>query len=282
MRYKYLRSFSIVLFSIIFLSLSACLSSQTQPTLGPLAEASPAPPTATIQWFLPTATATPQVIQIATYTPVPLSGIGGIIATDDFSSDIAWNTIESGEGSVNISRNRITIAVKEPEIYLFSLRNEPLLGDFYLEIDAHPALCKGGDSYGLIFRASSDAHYKYALACDGTLRLEYKKAYNRPRLLAGPFGSANAPLGSPGDVRLGVWMAGSEMRFYLNDRFQFAITDRLLSDAGTIGVFAQTAPENSAMTVTFSNLVLHSVGYTSPTPTITPTETPVPTSTKIE
>ena len=282
MKLTHLRGSGLVLFTIIFLSISACAAEQTRPKLAPTVDTSPAPPTATIQWFPPTETATLQVIQYATSTPAPLPGVGEIITTDNFSSDSAWNTVESEEGSIIINRNRITIAVKKPETHFFSLRNEPLLEDFYAEIDAHPALCKGGDSYGLLFRANDNAMYRYALACDGTARLELKKIYNRPRILAEPIGSADAPLGSPGDVRLGVWVAGTEMRFYLNDRYQFSVIDAQLSNAGTIGVFAETALENSAMTVTFSNLVLESVGYVSPTPSITPTKTPVPTSTERE
>ncbi len=282
MRLIHLRIPSLIFPIIIFLSLSACAPTQTRPELAPVISTSPAPSTATIQWFLPTSTATPQIIQHFTSTPASLPGIGEIIATDDFSADTAWNTIESGEGSVIINRDRITIAIKEPETHFFSLRNTPLLGDFYAKIDAHPALCKDGDSYGLLFRANENAMYRYALACDGTVRLELKKIYNRPRLLVEPIGSADAPLGSPGDVQIGVWVAGAEMRFYLNDRYQFSVIDAQLSEIGTIGVFAETAPENSAMTVTFSNLVLQSVGYVSPTPTITPTKTPVPTSTERE
>lgn len=282
MGFKHLRAFGFVLFTIIFLSLSACAPTQTRPELALPVDASPATPTATIQWFPSTATATSQIIQHATFTPAPLPGVGEIIVTDDFSSDSAWNTVESEEGSIIINRDRITIAVKKPETHFFSLRNEPLLGDFYAEIDAHPARCIGGDSYGFLFRANDNAMYRYALACEGTVRLEFKKIYNRPRILVEPMGSADVPLGSPGDVRLGVWVAGTEMRFYLNDHYQFSVIDAQLREAGTIGVFAETAPENGAMTVTFSNLVLQSVGYVSPTPTITPTKTPVPTSTERE
>jgi hypothetical protein len=69
------------------------------------------------------------------------------------------------------------------------------------------------------------------------------------------------------------------MRFFLNGRHQFTATDVNLG-IGTIGVFAQTAPENMAMTVTFSNLNVQSVVYVSPTPTPTMTKTPAPTSTR--
>ncbi len=260
---------------LFILALASCAPIQTQPVPAPATGTPTPPPTETVQWFLPTLTPTPQIIQNATETPIYLIGIGETIATDDFTSAAAWNTVSADEGSISVSRNRITIAVKEPEIYLFSLRDAPLLSDFYLEIDAHPALCKGSDSYGLLFRAGNGAAYRYALACDGTVRLERMKLYNHPRAIQEAISSGDAPLGSPGDVRLGVWASGAEMRFFLNGRYQFTAVDVIL-ESGTLGVFAETDAEDSAMTVTFSDLVVQSVSYLSPTPTRTPIETPSP------
>jgi len=279
MRFKHPRALIWILPIIIFAFLAACAPTQAQPAPALVEATSTVPPTATIQWFPPTSTPTLRVIQAATSTPVRLPGLGEIFIIDDFSSAAAWNTSSSDQGSVSVSRNRITIAAKAPEIYIFSLRNEPLLTDFYIEIDAHPALCRGGDSYGLLFRATSSASYRYALACDGTVRLERMKAYNRPRTIQGALPSGDAPPGSPGDVRLGVWVAGSQMRFFLNGRYQFTATDANLK-IGTIGVFAETSAQNSAMTVTFSDLVVQSVDYIVPTITLTPSKTPVPTSTR--
>ncbi len=264
---------------IIFIALTAyaCAPTQALPTLAPVSTTPAVSPTATVQWFPPTATLTPYIVQPPSATPVYLPGLGEILATDDFESAAAWNTVTSDEGNINISRNRITIAVKEPKIYMISLRNEPLLTDFYAEISAHPALCRGGDSYGLLFRANNAAAYRYALACDGTVRLE-RMSRERPRVIHPPLFSGDVPPGSPGDVRLGVWAVGPEMRFFLNGRHQFTATDVNL-EIGTLGVFAQSAGD-TAMTVTFSDLVVQSVAYASPTPTMTPSKTPVPTSTK--
>ena len=268
---------SLILTIITFIALSACAPTQTQPTPVPATPTATVAPSATVQWFPSTSTATPRLIQVPTATPVQKPGIGGNLVTDNFSSENAWNTSVSDQGNVSVSRNRITIAAKEPDIYIFSLRNEPLLTDFYAEIDAHPALCKGGDSYGLLFRANNNSSYRYALSCNGTVRLE-RMSVNRARPVHEALPSGDVPPGSPGDVHLGVWVAGSEMRFFLNGRYQFTATDVNLG-IGTIGVFAQTAPENRAMTVTFSNLNVQSVGYVSPTPSPTMTRTPVPTST---
>ena len=269
MRFQHLRTPLFILPIIIFLSLTACAPTQTQPTLAPVKATSTATPTATVQWFAPTSTTTPRTIQVPTSTPVYLPGVGYTIVTDNFISDAAWDTASANEGSVSVSRNRITIAVKKPEIYLFSLRNEPLLTDFYAEIDAHPTLCKGEDSYGFLFRANNNSSYRYALACDGTVRLERIKRNNRPRVIQEAIPSGDAPPGSPGDVRLGIWVSDTEMRFFLNGRYQFTATDLNLR-IGTIGVFAETAPENSAMTVTFSDLIVQSVDYILPTSTKSP------------
>ena len=260
---------------IIFLALTSCAPTQTQPAPALVTETPTPPPTETVQWFPPTLTSTPQIIHNATATPVYLIGIGDTLVTDDFSNPALWNTASADEGVISVSRNRITIAVKEPDIYLFSLRHAPLLSDFYLEIDAHPALCKGGDSYGILFRTQDGSAYRYALACNGTVRLERLKAYNRPRVIQEAIPSGDAPPGSPGDVRIGIWASGAEMRFFLNGRYQFTAVDVIL-DSGTLGVFAETDAENSAMTVTFSDLIVQSVSYVSPTPTKTPIETPAP------
>lgn len=261
---------------IIILVLAACTPTQTQPL--PATPTKTIVPSPTIQWFPPTATLTPQPVMLPSATPEYLPGLGNEVLADNFTSASRWNTTSSDVGSVSVSRNRITIAVKAPETTLFSLRAEPLLGDFYAEIDAHTALCRGGDSYGLLFRANYLDSYRYTLDCNGTVHLELKKAYNRPRMLTEPAFSGDAPPGSPGDVRLGVWAVGAEMRFFLNGRHQFTITDANFG-SGALGVFVQSAESSSATTVTFSDLIVQSVSYISPTPTITPSKTPIPTST---
>ena len=169
---------------ITFLALAACIPIQTQPAPASATETPTTPPTATIQWFPSTSTPTPRPVITPSATPIYLPGLGNQIFTDDFASPANWNTVSSNEGSVSVSRNRITVAVKTPDTYLFSLRNEPLLSDFYAEINAHPALCRGADSYGLLFRANNLDAYRFALACDGVVSLEFAKAYNHPRVLA--------------------------------------------------------------------------------------------------
>jgi len=69
--------------------------------------------------------------------------------------------------------------------------------------------------------------------------------------------SGAVPPGAPSSSRLGVWAEGKEMRFYINNEFQFSVSDPSLV-SGTIGVFIRSAGEN-AVTVSFSDLVVREI-----------------------
>jgi hypothetical protein len=157
-----------------------------------------------------------------------------------------------------LGQNELTIAIVEPGAYLFSTRSETTFGDFYAEITASPNLCAGLDEYGLLFRLSSiGSFYRYSLSCNGQVRLD--------RVVGGTAGSpqpwlvsASVPRGAPSSSRLGVWAVGRELRFFINDEFQFAVSDSYHT-SGILGVFARSAGEN-AVTVSFSELRVYRVG----------------------
>ena len=65
------------------------------------------------------------------------------------------------------------------------------------------------------------------------------------------------PPGAPNIIRLGAWAVGSEMRFFVNDQYQFTIKDPLLL-GGYVGVFARSKSD-FALTVNFSELVVREV-----------------------
>jgi hypothetical protein len=234
--------------------------------------ATPRPPTptplqtATTVWFPATSTPTPQPIRIQSATPEMLLGLDGIIATDDFSSSSTWDTAASDQGSASISRDRITLAV-QPGIYLTSLQRNIVVSDFYAEITARPSLCRGADEYGLLVRANAATYYRFALTCNGQAHAERISVRERHDLQETIL-SGDVPPGAPGEVRIGVWAVGSELRLFLNGRFQFSITDANLS-SGTVGVFANSKG-NTPVTVTFSDLVVQAVDYTLPTGTPNP------------
>jgi hypothetical protein len=217
-------------------------------------------------WFPATTTPSPQPIITQAATPEWLIGIEDIILIDDFSKPTNWDTASSNQGSASISRQRLTLAV-QPDVYLISLQRNLVAGDSFAEITARPSLCRDTDEYGLLIRANSFAYYRFSLTCDGMVHAERISLKERHVLHpAGP--SGDAPPGAPGEVRIGVWAAGSELRLFLNGRYQFSISDQNLA-SGTVGVFAH-ATGDTPVTVTFSDLVVQAVDYQPPAPTPTP------------
>ncbi len=192
-----------------------------------------------------------------------LTGLGSIIASDDFSRSSTWDTASSDQGSASISRDRLTLAV-QPGVYMTSLQRNIIAGDFYAEITARPSLCRGEDEYGFLVRANAVTYYRFSLTCNGQAHAERISLKERHDLHE-PVLSGDVPPGAPGEVRIGVWAAGPELRLFLNGRFQFSISDLNLS-SGTVGVFARAAGD-TPVTVTFSDLVVRSVDYTPPEPT---------------
>ena len=234
--------------------------------------ATPRPPTptpfqtATPIWFPATATSTPQPVRTQIATPEMLNGLGSVIATDDFSRSSTWDTASSNDGSASISRDRLTLAV-QPGVYLISLQRDIVAGDFYAEITARPSLCRGADEYGFLARANAVTYYRFSLTCNGQAHAERISVKERHDLYE-PVLSGDVPPGAPGEVRIGVWAAGSELRLFLNGRFQFSISDLNLA-SGTVGVFARAAGD-TPVTVTFSDLVVRAVDYVPPTRTPNP------------
>jgi hypothetical protein len=224
------------------------------------------PPTTTIVWFPPSATPTLQVFTTKAPTPEMRPGVGADIFTDDFSNPFDWELAASNQGSSSMEDNRLTLAAQS-QVYMTSLRLDTLLTDYYAEITAQTNLCRSEDSYGVLIRADGGSYYRFALACDGTVRAE--RVQNSVRLtLQAATPSGDVPPGAPGTVRIGVWVVGKEMRLFLNGRFQFSISDPSFS-IGTIGVFVRSAGETATI-VSFSDLVVREVLYIPPPTTPSP------------
>lgn len=248
------------------LLLAGCLPlSAPMPTETPPATET-ALPTETIVWFPPSAT--PTALKVPTYTGTPemSPGIGPVILEDDFSDDSVWDVAQSDSGSAAVARNRLTLAV-QPGYYLASMRRELPLSDFHAEITARPSLCRGEDTYGLIVRGVGSSFYRFLLTCNGQIRAE-RIAGGTKLTIFDPVLSGDAP-GAPGEVRIGIWAVGSEMRLFLNGRFQFSVSDPMFP-IGALGVFVRSGGETPA-TVTFSDLSVREVNYSLPTKTPLPT-----------
>ena len=214
-------------------------------------------PTATIEWFPPTSTPTIAPTNETTPTPEVVQEQGNIILKDDFSNPDYWLLGHTSSGNITLGLNELTIAISEPGAYDYSVRSEPILDNFYIEITTSPTLCQGEDQYGLLIRMSSPGNfYRYALSCDGRVRLD--------RIIQGMASSPqpwiqnnSMPPGAPLPARLGVRLQGKEMDFFINGQYQFSVNDPTIP-SGNIGVFARSMGEN-AVTVNFSDLVVRQV-----------------------
>jgi hypothetical protein len=263
---------------LLFLAsfLSSCVAlTPTQavtPFSSPTASITPSP-TETIIWFPATPTPTPLATIPVEPTPDMHPGVGALLLEDTFSDKVSWNTDRNSNGSVAYGIDELTLAVSMKEGQLMSLRNEPVLDDFYLEITASPSLCRSQDVYGLVLRATGEqVYYRFALTCGGLVRLE-RVSGGRYTILQDWLSSGQIPLGSPVRIRLGVWAKGDELRFFVNDVYQFGYAN-LPELSGQIGVFARSGGDN-ALTVNFSDLQVFalaegSTGMILPTPKSTP------------
>lgn len=248
------------------LLLVACLPlAATPPTATPL-PSNTAAPTGTIVWF--PATATPTLEAFATQLPTAEMnpGIGAVTLTDNFSNEKLWDTAVSNQGSAAVVNNRLALAA-QPGIYLVSMRHDLTLDNFYAEITARPSLCRGEDSYGILVRTYAKASfYRFTLNCNSEIYAERISGGVKLQMQE-PVPSGDAPR-PPGDVRIGIWAVGSEMRLFLNGRYQFSISDKQFP-SGTFGVFARSGGDE-LVSVTFSDFKVYKVDYTLPTKTPLP------------
>jgi hypothetical protein len=248
---------SVITILIIFL---LCACSPT-PTPSPLPTETAIPPTSTatptVIWFPPTATLTPFPTRGVTPTMDMRPNIGQLIFEDDFSDGSAWSLSHTDIGSVALGKNELTIAIGESAAYMFGVREQPILTDFYLEITASPTLCRDLDEYGLLLRVSPSLdYYRFSLSCNGQVRLDRlyggQASSPQPWLMSGA-----VPPGAPSTSRLGVWAVGPEMRFFVNGSYQFTVKEPVLSSGG-VGVFVRSTSDN-AVTVNFSDLAIYEV-----------------------
>lgn len=247
------------LFAGCFFLLSGC---QIEEPEMPIFDPTPSPTTtptatATVEWF--PATSTPTIIPTfpITQTPDFRPNLGPVILQDDFSSPGSWTLGQTSSGNIALGLNELTIAIAEPKAYDYSVRQEPVFNNFYLEITANPMLCQGEDQYGILIRMSSPGDfYRYSLSCDGQVRLDrvVQGAASSPQ----PWiSSGSVPPGAPITARLAIWARDDEFRFFINDQYQFTVKDPILQ-SGNIGLFARSMGE-TAVTVNFSDMIVRQI-----------------------
>ena len=213
--------------------------------------------TPTVVWFPPTETPTPNPTRVITPTEDLRPNTGDILFEDDFSTRTGWTLSHSQTGSVAYGKNELTIAIGETNAYLFSVHEQPIFSDFYLEITAEPNLCNDLDEYGVLIRVTPKIdYYRFSLSCNGQIRLDRviggQASSPQPWMLSGA-----VPPGAPSSSRLGISAEGEEMSFFVNGQYQFSIHDPSLTSGG-VGVFARST-NNTAVTVNFSDLVVYEI-----------------------
>ena len=235
--------------------------------------------TKTVLWFPPTNTPTP----FSTRTMIPTAnrkpGVGELFLYDIFATQGSWTSTQKEYGSTAIANQELNIVLSESGKSLYSLRTEPDLNDYYLEINAAPSLCRQNDTYGLLLRADGDnLYYRFAVNCNGMMRMErVKNGYIS--ILQDWIPSGQIPVGSPISLRLGVWAYQDELRFFINDYYQFSMSN-LTWLSGQVGVFARSESETT-LSVSFSDLKIYELlPDTTNNVSVPVNQTPFPTLTE--
>jgi hypothetical protein len=263
---------------MLMLLMSGCDQIRSQPVdvIPTRAATNMVSPTATILWFPPTATPRP----ILTPSPFPtinyLQGVGEVFLKDDFSKETGWQTVRNDTGSIEFGNNELTIAMGKNKGTLSSFSSYKPIDDFYLQLTVNVSLCSPGDSFGALVRVNSGQdYYRVVASCDGTARLE-RVNNGKIAIVQDWVPSGKIRPGAPQLFRFGVWALNGELRVFIDDAFQFSISDSVFSN-GSIGVFARSSGAG-ALTVSFSDLQVHSLNAI-PTPTrLPPTATQLTTS----
>ena len=242
---------------LLGLLLTACGASLETGVPRPTGTETPFPTaTETVVWFPPTSTPPPPT-EAPTPTPLLLPELGDVTFRDTFSSGEEWTLPLNSRGQINVSGGELNVIINEPSTYLRGYRQKPDLTTFFAQITASPNLCAGRDEYGLLFRVQGgETYYRFALSCDGRVRLE--------KIIAGSvftlqpwMRSASVAIGAPSESTLQVLADNQEIRLFIDGALQFSVKDSEIQ-RGSLGVFARSTGE-TALTVSFSDLVVREV-----------------------
>jgi hypothetical protein len=261
----------VLLFSLA--CLSACggpvalfLPTATVDTPTPVKPSPTVTRTPTIVWFptktTPTRPAQPSLQPTSNQHP----GTGELVFRDLFDEPAEWQATSGQAGSITLDRRTLNFALQAPNQTLSSLRKTSPPPDFYLEVTANAALCRGEDAYGVLFRVNAGRDgYRLLLNCRGEMRLERIKGFEIIPLEN--WAPSTVLPGSPMVTRLGIWAVKNEFRIFANDIFQFSARDPVWTGE-QIGLFARSA-SSPPLTVSFSDLNVRTVDPAR-VPTITP------------
>jgi hypothetical protein len=199
-------------------------------------------------------------------TPDPNEAVGDIIYQDALDGSGRWFWTFADEVSsfgVDAARGQVKAVMSQTGSgWRFTISPDNLrIGSQQVRLTALPETCAENDEYGLMFRASADEAFNYSmylfkLRCGGAARLDLIQGTQTTPLV--DWTQSPAIETGPGVTnQLMVWMAGSEFRFYVNERYLFSAQDAALSD-GFYGLYIYDRTAGGA-TVYFDDLVARAV-----------------------
>lgn len=239
----------------VLVFLSACQAEATQTPEPTLTPALPTPePSATIDWFPRTPTATPQIpvtprpSQATRTTPIAAN----LIVADDFSDKELWQTSTSSAGTVAYETDALSLALASGKNTLTSLSSHELPPDFYLEINLDALMCSPEDQFGLIlWNNSSSGTFRLWFSCSGQVMLDRVLPSGITVLQKWQI-ARKFQIGSPAKNRIGVRSQNGSLEVFVNQTQQFSYSP-LREISGALGVIAQNSSEH-ALTVRVSDL----------------------------
>lgn len=269
-----MRRFRLPLAALFAAAVSSCVASPavtttpgapgTAPTT--LADA----PTVAFPTVVPTATWTPG----ATLTPTAdlRPGIGPLLLHDRMDEPSAWNLTTTAGGGAAITDGRLTLSVRTPRGYHTAFRAEPVVGDFYAEVDVYTEVCSPGDEVGLTARGNAQGEqYRFLMGCDGTARIT-RVLEEGSRALTLRVATPVILPGAPAHNHLAIWVRGLDLTFLVNDNEVLTVRDAALT-RGAFGLIARAGSEGQ-VSAGFDDLMVHSLADPNATPIAEPPRTP--------
>ena len=262
------------LFSALLATLSSCVAAPSVvETSPPFSQPSgPSAPTGTSTIAFPT------VIPSATWTPgatlTPtidlLPEFGAQILADPMDDPTAWELATTASGGAAFTDDQLTLSVRTPRVYQSAHRKEPIVGDFFAEIDVVTEVCSVGDEIGLTARGGGlGEQYRFLIGCDGTARIT-RILEDGSRALTLRVASSVIHSGAPAQNHLSVWLRGLDLKFFVNGDEVLTVRDAALT-RGTLGVIARAGP-GGQVSVGFDDLLIYALADANPPTTPIPAE----------
>jgi hypothetical protein len=214
-----------------------------------------------LESLLPTLETTPTLPPPETLTPTQTGLLppeaGEILFRDELDANRSgWPLTGGSAGSIYFANEMLSFTVRDPFTSLFSIVPKTFPDNLYVEATATTTFCGSKeDTFGILFRAQAGKYYRYAVTCNGLVRLE---KFTEGGMNANAWQEVPALLrGAPAENRIGVLLRGREFRFYVAGIEVYAASEPVIPSGG-LGLFVRTG-KGSLLTVSFSDLTVYAL-----------------------